>query len=167
MIPFRILQNFLVISFSVICLSCSGTKKEYANADNHDVAQMEDNQNLPPLTCDSIDIDKKTGVVSFRLNNNTNSLISLISSPEFEYEDGSEWKKIHLKKHITGILGDSPLVPSGGDYICKLFLNDYEIDSVSDVFRIVQPYHIRTYPTPPPNTPIDTKYLIHEFRIPD
>ena len=60
-----------------------------------------------------------------------------------------------------------PVIFVGGDYIFKLFLNSYDMDSVSNTLRIVQPYHILTYPTPPPNTPIDTKYLIHEFRIPD
>lgn len=166
MILFKIFQNSLFISIFVMCLSCSGSKKKDANGDNQNTNQLEEIQNLPPLTCDSMFIDKTKNIVYFRFNNNTDVFIGLLDYPTFEYKNNSEWKKIHFKGEFTGImLPGEPIVPIGGDYICKLFLNEYVMDSVSNFFRIVQPYHIKTYDDT--KKEIDRKYLYHEFTIPE
>jgi hypothetical protein len=166
----KIIYGYYIISLMLACLSCNGSKKQNINEVNQDNNHIEYVKDLEPLTSELIHFDKSERIIYFRFHNNADSSIGILDYPTFEFKNNSEWKRIRFKDEdkITGIMmPGEPVIFVGGDYIFKLFLNSYDMDSVSNTLRIVQPYHIHTYPTPPPNTPIDTKYLIHEFRILD
>ena len=167
---FKTIHVFFIISIIVVCFSCSGSKKENINGVNQDNNHIEEVKELKPLTSDLIYFDKTQNIIYFRFNNNADNTIGILDYPTFEFKNNSGWKRIRFKDEgeFDGImLPGEPVISVGGDYIFKLFLNSYDMDSVSNILRIVQPYHIRTHPVPPPNSAIDKKYLIHEFSIPD
>ena len=169
MITLKRIHNSVLISITLICFSCSGSKKENVNGVNQDNNQIEVVKDLEPLTCDSMYFDKTKNIIYFRFNNNAENSIDLLNET-FEFKKNSEWERVPYKRENEEtfiLIGEGVGIPTGGDYIFKLFLNSYEMDSVANILRIVQPYHIRTHPVPPPNSAIDKKYLIHEFSIPD
>ena len=99
----------------------------------------------------------------FILSNNTDSLITLTDAPDLEYKDGTEWEKIYLKKNITGIIGDAPLIAAGGKYVQKISLEIYDIPPYANILRIVQPYYISVFGDN--ETKNEVQYLRYEFTI--